>query len=50
MAWFDRGAADRELDAELRDHIERLTRDHIARGIEPADVAVDFIPRTKGYS
>ena len=35
--WFGRGAADCELDAELRDHIERLATDHIARGIDPAE-------------
>jgi len=31
------GAADRDLDDELRDHVERLTAANLARGMTPAE-------------
>jgi predicted permease len=36
-ALFDRPQLDRELDAELRDHIERETGANVARGMTPGD-------------
>ncbi len=36
-ALFDRRALDAELDAELRDHIERETRANVARGMSPSE-------------
>jgi predicted permease len=38
VKWLRRRDPDRELDAELRDHLERLTAAHVARGL-PADEA-----------
>jgi predicted permease len=35
--WFRKKKADLELSAELRYHLERLTRDFIAAGMEPAE-------------
>jgi len=40
---FRRRALERELDDELRDHIERQTELHIARGINPARNTTEFI-------
>src|SRR5258708_37636006 len=41
MTWWrrllGRGALEAELDAELRDHIERLVADHIAAGLSPSE-------------
>jgi putative ABC transport system permease protein len=34
---FRRDRVDRELDEELRFHVERLTDEHMARGLPPAD-------------
>ena len=36
-ALLDRPALDIELDAEVRDHIERETRANVARGMTPAE-------------
>ena len=36
-ALFDRDRADRELDDELRDHVDRETAARCARGVPPAE-------------
>ena len=41
MSWwrrvFARARLERELDAELRDHYDRLVRDFSSQGLEPAE-------------
>jgi putative ABC transport system permease protein len=41
MTWWrlllQRGRAERQLDAELRDHFERLVADHVRAGLDEAD-------------
>lgn len=39
------GAADREIEDELRFHIEMRTRDNIAAGMNPEDAAADAMRR-----
>jgi predicted permease len=34
LRWRGRDRRERHLDAELRDHLERLTADHVARGLD----------------
>jgi putative ABC transport system permease protein len=34
--WFGRQRLERELDAELRDHVERMTAAYVARGLDEA--------------
>jgi predicted permease len=37
MSLFRRAQADQELDEELRDHLERATKEYVARGMAPGE-------------
>ncbi len=45
---FRRTIVEQELDEELRYHIERLTEEHIARGVSPAEARLAAVREMRG--